>query len=71
MVMSNKKFIDILDEQILLSRQFLYRIEEDKGSGKIKESTANVLMAAQLIVLQSSILMFETLKEVGDETQSS
>lgn len=69
--MSNKKFIDILDEQILLSRQFLYKIEESKSSKEIEEKTANILMAAQLIVLQSSILMSETLKEVGDETQSS
>ena len=67
-IATDKKFIDMLDQQILLSQQFLYKVEQDKGSGKIKEGTANILIAAQMIVLQSSILISQALKETKDET---
>jgi len=65
-----KGLVDNTDKQITLAREAMLTIQRAKGSGEIDEKTANILMATQMIMMQTSISNSQILKEVKDDGKS-
>ena len=59
-----KNLIDITDKQVSLAQKAMLTIQRAKDSGEIDEGVANILMATQMIMMQTSISNFQILKEV-------
>lgn len=63
-----KNLIVITDRQITLAREAMLTIQRAKGHGEIDEGTANILMAMQMIMMQTSISNSQILKEVKENS---